>query len=70
MNYLTTAPVESRSLAICGIEGVNVSIIESIHNNKKEGKRQAKFRIDIQCITIHPDTTASMIFFLVDENRR
>jgi hypothetical protein len=32
--HLTTAPVESRSLAICGIEGVNVPIRESILMNK------------------------------------
>ena len=29
MDHLTTAPVEFRSLAICGIEGVKVSTIES-----------------------------------------
>ena len=30
MDHLTTAPVEFSSLAICSIEGVNVSVIESI----------------------------------------
>jgi hypothetical protein len=32
---------------------------------------QAKLeQMNIQCITIHPDIKDSMIFFLVDENRR
>ena len=39
MDHLTTAPVELSSLAICGIEGVNVSVIESTHTSDVE--RQA-----------------------------
>ena len=40
MDHFTTAPVEFRSLAICGIEGVNVPIIESTHT--VNGERQAE----------------------------
>jgi hypothetical protein len=69
MDHLTTAPVEFKSLAICGIEGVNVPIIESTHTLEMERQANSEW-INIQCITMHPDTIASMIFFLVDENRR
>lgn len=42
MAYLTTAPVEFRSLAICGIEGVNVPTKESSHRWYIDNKWNAK----------------------------
>ena len=53
MDHLTIAPVEFKSLAICGIEGVNVSIIESTHTIRR-GK-PGQIRIDEH--TVYHDTS-------------
>ena len=70
MDHLTIAPVEFRSLAICGIEGVNVSVIESIIHALDMERQVDSESMNIQCIMMHADTIVSMIFFLVEENRR
>ena len=70
MDYLITAPVVFRSLAICGIEGVNVPTTNTSISKLEKRKQLYEMTMNKQFNRPHADTVTRMIFFLVGENRR